>query len=70
MDTYKVTSKLTLIAGLRYDFFERWVNRGAVSRLSIPPGLGDGAPVPGRKNLRCPQANLGLVSRLRGPQFG
>jgi len=52
----KSPSKLTLIAGLRYDFFERGESRGRFSAF-IPPGLGDGAPAT-EENLRCPQAKF------------
>ena len=60
MDTYKVTSKLTLIAGLRYDFFGTvGESRGRFSAFDPRLGLVTARQLPGGKIYDAPKRNFG-----------
>jgi hypothetical protein len=60
MDTYKVTSKLTLIAGLRYDFFGTvGESRGRFSAFDPRLGLVVASQLPGGKIYNAPKRNFG-----------
>jgi len=60
MDTYKVTSKLTLIAGMRYDFFGTvGESRGRFSAFDPNLGLVMASHLPGGKIYDAPKRNFG-----------
>jgi hypothetical protein len=60
MDTYKVTSKLTLIAGMRYDFFGTvGESRGRFSAFDPNLGLVKAGQLPGGKIYHAPKRNFG-----------
>jgi hypothetical protein len=60
MDTYKVTSKLTLIGGLRYDFFGTvGESRGRFSAFDPRLGLVMASQLPGGKIYDAPKRNFG-----------
>jgi hypothetical protein len=60
MDTYKVTSKLTLIGGLRYDFFGTvGESRGRFSAFDPRLGLVVASQLPGGKIYDAPKRNFG-----------
>ncbi len=60
MDTYKVTRKLTLIAGLRYDFFGTvGESRGRFSAFDPQKGLVMASQLPGGKIYDAPKRNFG-----------
>src|SRR5437899_10922755 len=60
MDTYKVTSKLTLIAGMRYDFFGTvGESRGRFSAFDTNLGLVMASHLPGGKIYDAPKRNFG-----------
>jgi len=60
MDTYKVTSKLTLIGGLRYDFFGTvGESRGRFSAFDPRLGLVMASQLPGGKLYNAPKRNFG-----------
>jgi len=60
MDTYKITSHLTLIAGLRYDFFTT-VNESRHRFSAFDPNLGlvEASQLPGGKIYDAPKGDLG-----------
>jgi Carboxypeptidase regulatory-like domain len=60
MDTWKITQRLTLIGGLRYDFFTT-VNesRGRFSAFDPAQGLVKASQLPGGKLYNAPKGNLG-----------
>ena len=60
MDTYKLTPRLTLIAGLRYDFFTT-VNesRNRFSAFDPSKGLTEAAQLPGGHIYDAPKGDLG-----------
>jgi hypothetical protein len=60
LDTFKITSTLTLVAGLRYDFFTT-VNesRGRFSVFDPNQGLIEASQLPGGRIYNAPKGNLG-----------
>jgi Carboxypeptidase regulatory-like domain/TonB dependent receptor len=60
MDTYKATSKLTLIAGLRYDYFGTvGESRSRFSAFDPAKGLLTASQLPGGHIYDAPKANFG-----------
>jgi hypothetical protein len=60
MDNFKITSKLTLIAGLRYDFFETVEeSRGRFSAFDPTLGLVPASQLPGGQLYDAPKKNFG-----------
>ena len=60
LDTYKVTRNLTLIAGLRYDFFGTvGESRGRFSAFDPQKGLVTASQLPGGKIYDAPKRNFG-----------
>ena len=71
MDTYKLTPRLTLIAGLRYDFFTTVdESRGRFSAFDPNKGLVFASQLPGGKLYSAPKGDLGpRVSLAWAPPF-
>jgi Carboxypeptidase regulatory-like domain len=71
IDTFKINSRLTLVAGLRYDFFTT-VNesRGRFSAFEPNLGLVEASQLPGGKIYSAPTRNFGpRVSLAWNPPF-
>jgi Carboxypeptidase regulatory-like domain/TonB dependent receptor len=71
MDTFKVTSRLTLVAGLRYDFFTTVdESRGRFSVFDPNQGLIEASQLPGGHIYNAPKGDLGpRVSLSWAPPF-
>ena len=71
MDTYKITPQLTLVAGLRYDFFTTVEeSRGRFSAFDPSQGLVEASQLPGGHLYNSPKGNLGpRISLAYTPKF-
>jgi hypothetical protein len=71
MDTYKINPQITLVAGLRYDFFTTVEeSRGRFSAFDPSQGLVEASQLPGGHLYDSPKGNLGpRISIAYTPKF-